>query len=286
MLSRALEQIDRRLSLTEERSVEVAALTARHNNVLEQLLAQRQPECIDAALTTLRATETRLTALLDMIEGNCVAGCVERQGGRAVRTSAVTNPPATTARPAFENDVRAWADELRRREGKARRAGVALPEKERLSLANWRAHGLRPLLGPLMEPERNDFHRSVSHDEPLVNSMHSERRHVRWTDEEAARVVVSVLAEKTGFTTDMIEMSQNLECDLAVDSIKRVEILSEVQHKFNYDSYDADALARAQTVGEMVSALIKQLEGRPCVGHALAPAPEHPESETQTTVPS
>ena len=39
----------------------------------------------------------------------------------------------------------------------------------------------------------------------------------------------SVLAAKTGYEPDMIEMDMALETELGVDSIKRVEILSDVQ---------------------------------------------------------
>ena len=47
--------------------------------------------------------------------------------------------------------------------------------------------------------------------------------------EEATRVVLAVLAAKTGYEPDMIEMDMALETELGVDSIKRVEILSGVQ---------------------------------------------------------
>ena len=46
---------------------------------------------------------------------------------------------------------------------------------------------------------------------------------------KATEVVLAVLAAKTGYEPDMIEMDMALETELGVDSIKRVEILSEVQ---------------------------------------------------------
>merc|ERR1719472_87014 len=72
--------------------------------------------------------------------------------------------------------------------------------------------------------------------------------------EEATRVVLSVLAAKTGYEPEMIEMDMALETELGVDSIKRVEILSEVQKELSVEAQDVAALSRTQTVGEVVDA--------------------------------
>merc|ERR1740117_1791943 len=76
---------------------------------------------------------------------------------------------------------------------------------------------------------------------------------------EATRVVLAVLAAKTGYEPDMIEMDMALETELGVDSIKRVEILSDVQKELNVEAQDVAALARTQTVGEVVEAMIAEL---------------------------
>merc|ERR1719440_267968 len=76
---------------------------------------------------------------------------------------------------------------------------------------------------------------------------------------KATEVVLAVLAAKTGYEPDMIEMDMALETELGVDSIKRVEILSDVQKELNVEAQDVAALARTQTVGEVVEAMIKEL---------------------------
>merc|ERR1719421_1814148 len=81
--------------------------------------------------------------------------------------------------------------------------------------------------------------------------------------EEATRVVLAVLAAKTGYEPDMIEEDMALETELGVDSIKRVEILSEVQKELNVEAQDVAALSRTQTVGEVVQAMIKELGSQP-----------------------
>ena len=78
---------------------------------------------------------------------------------------------------------------------------------------------------------------------------------------KATEVVLAVLAAKTGYEPDMIEMDMALETELGVDSIKRVEILSDVQKELNVEAQDVAALSRTQTVGEVVEAMIKELGG-------------------------
>ncbi|HEY7154563.1 MAG TPA: SDR family NAD(P)-dependent oxidoreductase [Gemmataceae bacterium] len=52
------------------------------------------------------------------------------------------------------------------------------------------------------------------------------------TDEEQVRtVLLEVVAEKTGYPTEMLELDMALDADLGIDSIKRVEILSALQER-------------------------------------------------------
>ncbi len=46
-----------------------------------------------------------------------------------------------------------------------------------------------------------------------------------------SEVLLSVVSEKTGYPPEMLELEMNLESDLGIDSIKRVEILSALQEK-------------------------------------------------------
>jgi acyl carrier protein len=52
-----------------------------------------------------------------------------------------------------------------------------------------------------------------------------------------------------------------LETELGIDSIKRVEILSEVQSLLNVEAKDVAALSRTRTVGEVISAMINEIGG-------------------------
>jgi len=78
---------------------------------------------------------------------------------------------------------------------------------------------------------------------------------------EAESAVLRVLADKTGYNGSMIEMDMDLESELGVDSIKRVEIMSEVQAMLNVEVKDVDALSRTKTVGDVIQAMKAELGG-------------------------
>ena len=90
---------------------------------------------------------------------------------------------------------------------------------------------------------------------------------------KAVEVVLEVLANKTGYETDMLEMDMDLETELGVDSIKRVEILSDVQAQLGIEAQDVAALGRTRTVGEVVDAMKAEILN---AGGSATPAPQTP----------
>ncbi len=46
------------------------------------------------------------------------------------------------------------------------------------------------------------------------------------------QMLIEVIADKTGYPPDMLDLGMSMEADLGIDSIKRVEILSSVQEKY------------------------------------------------------
>merc|ERR1712218_131827 len=76
----------------------------------------------------------------------------------------------------------------------------------------------------------------------------------------ARAVVLEVMAEKTGYEPDMIEDEMELEAELGIDSIKRVEILSDVQAKLNVEAKNVEALSRTRTVGEVITAVMEEMK--------------------------
>ncbi|ABV88225.1 type I polyketide synthase [Shewanella pealeana] len=72
--------------------------------------------------------------------------------------------------------------------------------------------------------------------------------------------MMSVVAEKTGYPTEMLELSMDMEADLGIDSIKRVEILGTVQDELpGLPELNPEDLAECRTLGEIVSYMNSKL---------------------------
>jgi malonyl CoA-acyl carrier protein transacylase len=66
-------------------------------------------------------------------------------------------------------------------------------------------------------------------------------------------LMLSVVAEKTGYPVEMIDLAQDLEADLGIDSIKRVEILAAVRDREPaLPAVDPGRMGRMRTLGEIV----------------------------------
>ncbi|MFJ4839924.1 SDR family NAD(P)-dependent oxidoreductase [Streptomyces sp. NPDC088746] len=103
---------------------------------------------------------------------------------------------------------------------------------------------------------------------------------------ELEELLLSVVARLTGYPSDMLDMDMELEADLGVDSIKRVEILSAVRRQVgDLGAGDVGHLGKLRTLREIVEALTAgaRPSGDPAPGpqdaagfpgDALAPVPE------------
>ena len=78
------------------------------------------------------------------------------------------------------------------------------------------------------------------------------------SDNNVSELVLSVVSDKTGYPTDMIDADMELETDLGIDSIKRVEILSDVNKKMG-NIFTADDVANLSTKGT-IRAIVEYLE--------------------------
>ncbi|WP_284198771.1 beta-ketoacyl synthase N-terminal-like domain-containing protein, partial [Shewanella decolorationis] len=66
--------------------------------------------------------------------------------------------------------------------------------------------------------------------------------------------MLAVVADKTGYPVEMLELSMDMEADLGIDSIKRVEILGTVQDELpNLPELSPEDLAECRTLGEIVA---------------------------------
>ncbi|GAB1133773.1 MAG: hypothetical protein WLagBPW_38340 [Shewanella algae] len=66
-------------------------------------------------------------------------------------------------------------------------------------------------------------------------------------------LMLQVVADKTGYPTEMLELGMDMEADLGIDSIKRVEILGTVQDALpELPQLDAASLSECRTLGQII----------------------------------
>ncbi|NRA42205.1 MAG: acyltransferase domain-containing protein, partial [Pseudomonadales bacterium] len=79
--------------------------------------------------------------------------------------------------------------------------------------------------------------------------------------EQIQKVMLDVVAEKTGYPVEMLELSMDMEADLGIDSIKRVEILGSVQDDLpDLPELNPEDLAELRTLGQIVDYMNSKLE--------------------------
>ena len=75
-------------------------------------------------------------------------------------------------------------------------------------------------------------------------------------DREISQTVVTIVSELTGYPREMLGLDMDIESDLGIDSIKRVEILSAVEEKMPHlPKVTPDMLGDLKTLGQICSYL-------------------------------
>ncbi len=94
-------------------------------------------------------------------------------------------------------------------------------------------------------------------EQQLVPTVPSEPPQMGQVDrQQVATVLLEVIAEKTGYPVEMLELEMALDTDLGIDSIKRVEILSALQERLpGAPAIKPEHLGTLQTVGQIVDFL-------------------------------
>ncbi len=95
-------------------------------------------------------------------------------------------------------------------------------------------------------------------------------------DGSLVRAVIDVVSEKTGYPADVLDLDMQLDADLGIDSIKRVEILSALQERVpSLPTISPEALGTLRTL----RSIVEQITGGEPVREEpiAAPAIVHPE---------
>jgi acyl transferase domain-containing protein/4'-phosphopantetheinyl transferase EntD len=88
--------------------------------------------------------------------------------------------------------------------------------------------------------------------------------------EDVGRTLLKLISEKTGYPVEMLDLKQNLEADLGVDSIKRVEIIGAFQQQTGLlPAHEIDRVTSLKTLQQVVD-FVTSLNRN---GAATPPAP-------------
>lgn len=79
---------------------------------------------------------------------------------------------------------------------------------------------------------------------------------------ELTELLLAVVADRTGYPAEMLSMEMELEGDLGIDSIKRVEILSAMQDEVpELPEFDTAVMAELVTMGQIVDYMHSEVGG-------------------------
>jgi acyl carrier protein len=117
------------------------------------------------------------------------------------------------------------------------------------------------LLAPIPEPA----------DKPVPSMADSIPVRAGGEAETVKQALLEIVSEKTGYPTEMLDPGMDMEADLGIDSIKRVEILGALQTRFpELPKADTAALAELHTLNQITEYLT-----------SVAPKAEQPAAQTQ-----
>jgi acyl carrier protein len=75
-------------------------------------------------------------------------------------------------------------------------------------------------------------------------------------------VMMAIVSKKTGYPLDILDLSMDMEADLGIDSIKRVEILGAMRTEFpDLPQLKPDELGQLRTLGEIVDYMAQSVGG-------------------------
>ncbi len=68
-------------------------------------------------------------------------------------------------------------------------------------------------------------------------------------------IVVQIVSQKTGYPSEMLDLDQDLEADLSIDSIKRFEIIADLGDTLGHNRGQLEKLGGMKTLRQMIQAL-------------------------------
>jgi len=105
------------------------------------------------------------------------------------------------------------------------------------------------------------------------------------TDSDLTATVIEVVVNHTGYPADFVELDQDLEGELGIDTVKQAEIMAEIREHFSLPLDEEFVLSDYPTLNHMIG-YIQRMQGGSSVVEPGIPAPAvAPSSPVPTTAP-
>ena len=93
-------------------------------------------------------------------------------------------------------------------------------------------------------------------------------------DSQLIATVVEVVVNHTGYPSDFIELDQDLEGELGIDTVKQAEIMAEIRERFSLPVDEAFVLSDYPTLNHMIAYIQTMTGGKSTVQAVVEPAAE------------
>ena len=135
--------------------------------------------------------------------------------------------------------------------------------------------------GPAPKPAPTSVAPAAPSDEPSAPAPPPAPAAAEPVDDAAmTETVVAVVVEHTGYPADFIELDQDLEGELGIDTVKQAEIMADIRDRFNLPVDEDFVLADHPTLNHMIGYIQRMQGGAPLN------APSSGQGEVETVVHS
>ena len=105
-------------------------------------------------------------------------------------------------------------------------------------------------------------------------------------DSGLTTIVVEVVVQHTGYPSDFIELDQDLEGELGIDTVKQAEIMADIRERFTLPLDEEFVLSDYPTLNHMIGYIQRMTDGTPAPVADAGPEQAVPTTPQPTPQPT
>jgi malonyl CoA-acyl carrier protein transacylase len=141
---------------------------------------------------------------------------------------------------------------------------------------------VKPEHEPVREPEPATVEPEPAEREPAPVAAALEPEPAAAADLDVEAEVLTVVADKTGYPADMLDLDLDLEADLGIDTVKQAEVFAQIRERFGIERDDKLKLRDYPTLAHVIG-FVRDRAG---TGGAPAPAAVEPQPAEPAATPA